>query len=235
MDWVDRLRQAVDARGKHSAVAADAGIHPSSLSDILNRVSSPQLQTVVDICRACGVSVGWILGDQGFELGDADYEQLTALHAWMSRKLDERNAPGRAPSRPSVRTGSILPAAATPFRQARTDPNEVPDRDIPREFRREGANAVFVSHGDSMTGAGILDGDLLFVRKTRNWRGAHQHIVVCRLEGTFTVKRLVIESGTITLTSANPGQPPVIVNEEAGRFELIGIVVGIARDLAGGR
>lgn len=60
MDWVDHLRQAVDAKGKHSLVAADAGIHPSSLSDILNRVSSPQFETVIDICRVCGINVGWI-------------------------------------------------------------------------------------------------------------------------------------------------------------------------------
>jgi hypothetical protein len=51
MDWVDRLRQAVDAKGKHSIVAADAGIHPSSLSEILNRVAKPQLETVIDLCR----------------------------------------------------------------------------------------------------------------------------------------------------------------------------------------
>jgi transcriptional regulator with XRE-family HTH domain len=235
MDWVDRLRQAVDARGKHSAVAADAGIHPSSLSDILNRVSSPQLQTVVDICRVCDVSVGWILGEQGFELGEADYAQLTALQRWMTRKLDERNARGRARAGPSERTGSVLPTAATPFHPTWTDPNEIPDRDIPREFRHEGANAVFVSQGDSMIGAGIFEGDFLFVRKTRNWRVANQHIVVCLLEGAFIVKRLVIQKDTITLVSANPGQPPVIVNEEAQRFELIGIVVGIARNLAGAR
>lgn len=86
-----------------------------------------------------------------------------------------------------------------------------------------------------MIDAGIFEGDFLFVRKTRNWRVANQHIVVCRLEGTFTVKRLVVQKNTITLMSAKQGDPPVIVNEEAERFELIGIVVGVARDLVGSR
>lgn len=69
---MDRLGQAVDAKGKHSAVAAEAGIHPSSLSEILNRAASTQFETVIDICRVCDVSVGWVLGEEGFELGDAD-------------------------------------------------------------------------------------------------------------------------------------------------------------------
>ncbi|HYC89431.1 MAG TPA: S24 family peptidase [Thermoanaerobaculia bacterium] len=234
MDWVDRLRQAVDATGKHSVVAADAGIHPSSLSEILNRVVKPQLETVVDICRVCGVTVGWVLGEKGFELGDADYEQITAIHGWTVQKLEERNARGPMKSMPQARTVSVFPAVATQRGETWTDPDEIHDRDIPREYQNQGANAVFVTRGDSMIDAGILEGDFLFVRKSRNWRVANQHVVVCRLEGTFTVKRLVVQDNTITLVAAKQGVGPIIINEEAERFELIGIVVGVARDLAGG-
>ncbi|HYC89126.1 MAG TPA: S24 family peptidase [Thermoanaerobaculia bacterium] len=63
-----------------------------------------------------------------------------------------------------------------------------------REYRNQGANAVFVTRGDSMIDAGIFEGDFLFVRKSRNWCIANQHVVVCRLEGTFTVKRLVVRT-----------------------------------------
>jgi transcriptional regulator with XRE-family HTH domain len=235
MDWVDRLRQAVDAKGKHSVVAIDAGIHPSSLSEILNRASSPQFDTIIDICRACDVSVGWILNEHGFELGDADYEQIADIREWTTQKLDERNARGLVKPRPPVKTASVLPAVATPRGETWTDPDEIRDRDIPREYQNQGANAVFVTRGDSMIDVGIFEGDFLFVRKSRNWRVANQHVVVCRLEGTFTVKRLVVQNDTITLVSAKQGVAPVIINEEAERFELIGIVVGVARDLAGDR
>ncbi len=231
MDWVDRLRQAVDATGKHSVVAADAGIHPSSLSEILNRAAKPQFETVIDLCRVCGVTVGWVLGEQGFELGDADYEQITAIHGWAAQKLEERDARSLMKYRRQARTVSVLPAVATPRGETGTDPDEISDRDIPREYQNQGANAVFVTRGDSMIDAGILEGDFLFVRKSRNWRVANQHLVVCRLEGTFTVKRLVVQNDTITLMSANQGVAPVIINEETERFELIGIVVGVARDL----
>jgi hypothetical protein len=105
MDWVDRLRQAVDAKGKHSVVAIDAGIHPSSLSEILNRASSPQFETIIDLCRVCEVSVGWILNEHGFELGDADYEQITAINDWTAQKLEERNARNLVKSRRQVASG----------------------------------------------------------------------------------------------------------------------------------
>jgi SOS-response transcriptional repressor LexA len=235
MDWVDRLRQAVGATGKHSVVAADAGIHPSSLSEILNRVVKPQFETIIDLCRTCDVTVGWLLGEQGFELGDADYEQIAAIQGWTTQKLEERNARSLMKSRGQGRTVSVFPAVATQRGETWTDPDEISDRDIPREYQNHGANAVFVTRGDSMIDAGIFEGDFLFVRKSRNWHVANQHVVVCRLEGTFTVKRLVVQNDTITLVSAKHGAAPVIINEEAERFELIGIVVGVARDLAGDR
>lgn len=56
-------------------------------------------------------------------------------------------------------------------------------------------------------------------------------IVFCRLDGTFTVKRLKIENGVITLLSENRKHPPVTINEDAERYEQIGVVVGISRDL----
>jgi SOS-response transcriptional repressor LexA len=235
MDWVDRLRQAVDAKGKHSVVATDAGIHPSSLSEILNRAARPQFETVIDLCRVCGVTVGWILGEQGFELGDADYEQITAIQGWTAQKLEERNARRLVKSPRQVGTVSVFPAVATQRGETWTDPDEIRDRHIPREHENQGANAVFVTRGDSMIDAGIFEGDFLFVRKSRNWRVANKHVVVCRLEGTFTVKRLVVQNDTITLVGAKPGVAPVTINEEAERFELIGIVVGVGRDLSGDR
>lgn len=230
MDWVDRLRQAVDARGKHSAVAADAGVDPSVLSDILRRdTADPKLMTIVRICRVCGVSVGWVLGETGFDFGDADYEQLARLNAWSGRKLEERRE--GIPEAPTPISAKELPAVATPRGETWEDAEELRERDIPRDYRNEGANAVFRTVGDSMIEAGILEGDILFVRRSRNPRVANRQIVVCRIDGTFAVKRLLIERNTITLVSENRDQSPITINEEEERFSLIGIVVGVARDL----
>ncbi|MGZ5433682.1 MAG: S24 family peptidase [Thermoanaerobaculia bacterium] len=237
MDWVDRFRAAVEAKGKHSAVALEAGVDPSALSDILRRTTNdPKLQTIARVCRVCGVTVGWVLGEKGFELGEADYAQLQNLAEWTAAKIEEREqhaAPsvlGQPKSRRS-QTVKVLPAVATARGETWTDEDEIHDREIPIEYRKEGANAVFVTRGDSMIDAGIFEGDILFVRKTRNAAAANGRLVVCRLDGTFTVKRLGIENGVITLFSENRRHPPVTINEDAERYAQIGVVVGIARDL----
>lgn len=228
MDWVDRLKQAVDARGKQSAVAAAAGVDASALSDILRRqTSDPKVQTLLKLCRECGITLGWLFGELGFELGEADFRFLGDVESWAREKRELRRSRD-ADSRP--RMAPPLPAVATP-RGETWDADELRDRAIPPEYQTVGANAVFVTRGDSMVDAGIFDGDYLFVRKSKNWRVANRQIVVCRLDGTFTVKRLHIEAATITLRSENGKTRPTVIDEDQDRFEMIGVVLGIARDL----
>ncbi|HKR62416.1 MAG TPA: S24 family peptidase [Thermoanaerobaculia bacterium] len=235
MDWVDRLQQAVNAKGKQESVADEAGVDRSALSDILRRDTlNPKLFTVYRVCRVCDVTVGWVLGEKGFELGEDDFQQLDSIATWSARKLAERGQETIAPPRPRRREKSAeLPAVATA--RGETYDDEMRGRDIPREYQNEGANSVFVTRGDSMIDAGIFEGDVLFVKKSKNRRVANGKIVVCRLDGTFTVKRLHIEGNIISLISEKQGDAPITINEEAERFELIGIVIGVTRDLFGRR
>lgn len=222
MDWVDRLRQAVDAKGKHSAVAMDAGVNPSALSDILRRKADPQLQTVINLCRVCGVTVGWVLGEAGFELGDDDYAHLGTISRWAKKKLDERNErTGGAPI-PWVKRKRPRKNATT-----EDDAEELLDRAIPAEYAQKGADAVFLMRGDAMIEAWIIEGDVLFVQKTARHADAHGKLAVCRLDGALTVKRVQADAGMITLSA-----PVLTMPEDTERYEQIGIVVGMARDLA---
>jgi SOS-response transcriptional repressor LexA len=228
MDWVDRLKQAVDATGKQSAVAARAGVDASALSDILRRdTADPKVQTLLKLCRECGVTLGWLFGEAGFELGDADFRLLQQLETWAHEKQELRQQP-----EPGARIRAVkpLPAVATP-RGEIWAVDEVSDRTIPLEYQNAGANAVFITRGDSMIDAGILEGDFLFVRKSRNWRTANHQIIVARLQGTPTVKRLHIEGGVVTLRSESRWNKTITINEAEESFELIGIVLGVARDL----
>lgn len=228
MDWVDRMKLAVDATGKQSAVAAAADVDESALSDIVRRkTNDPKVQTLIKVCRVCGVSVGWVLGEVGFELGEVDFNRISELATWANEKLDERKQ--RELAAPS-RVVKELPAVAT-LRGATWDQDELRDRTVPLEYQNAGANAVFVTGGDSMIDAGIFEGDILFVRKSKNWRVANRQIVVCRIDGTFTVKRLHIDGAVIMLGSENGKDDGITINEDEERFELIGIVLGIARDL----
>ena len=232
-DWVDRLRRAVEATGKkQSAVAEEANVDPSALSDILRReTTDPKLQTLIRICRVCGVTVGWVLGESGFDLGDADYAYFGELSAWLANKQELRRKQQETLPHPS-RVMQELPAVATPEGETFFDEDEIRDRTIPIEYQNEGANGVFRTRGDSMIDAGIFENDILFVRKTTNPRVAKGRIIVGRLNGTFTVKRLRIDKGVTTLVSERRGQPEVTIlsDDDAQRFRLIGIVVGLARD-----
>jgi transcriptional regulator with XRE-family HTH domain len=76
--WRWRLRDAIDQTGRtHTAVAEAAGIAPETLSRILNHEHSrPWLHTIVRLAREAGVTVGWVLGEQGFEVGPSERDEL---------------------------------------------------------------------------------------------------------------------------------------------------------------
>ncbi|BBO89835.1 transcriptional repressor LexA [Desulfosarcina ovata] len=76
---------------------------------------------------------------------------------------------------------------------------------------------------DSMTGAGINDGDLIIVR--RQQLAENGDIVVAVLNGETTVKRLRLEDRRIELVPENPGLAPVKVRPKDD-LRIMGKVVG---------
>ncbi|GAA4410295.1 transcriptional repressor LexA [Quisquiliibacterium transsilvanicum] len=81
--------------------------------------------------------------------------------------------------------------------------------------------------GMSMRDAGILDGDLLAVRRTHEARNGQ--IVVARVGDDVTVKRLRRRGGTIELLPENPDYAPIVIDTRSGDFTLEGIGVGLLR------
>lgn len=77
--------------------------------------------------------------------------------------------------------------------------------------------------GDSMTGAGISDGDLIIVR--RQQLAENGDIVVAVLNGETTVKRLKLEDRRIELVPEHPGLTPVKVRPEDD-LRILGKIVG---------
>ena len=80
--------------------------------------------------------------------------------------------------------------AATPDLSIFTDVRELRRNQIPRDLREQGVRRVFTVEGDSMTGAGIQPGDLLYVRTDISGSEANGRIVVCRYEDYECVKRM---------------------------------------------
>ncbi|MFU1927477.1 transcriptional repressor LexA [Bordetella hinzii] len=80
--------------------------------------------------------------------------------------------------------------------------------------------------GMSMRDAGILEGDLLAVKKSAEARNGQ--IVVARLGDDVTVKRLQRQGSRIELLPENPEFSPIVVSPE-DEFALEGIAVGLIR------
>jgi len=77
--------------------------------------------------------------------------------------------------------------------------------------------------GESMIGAGILDGDMVVVRPQSS--ADHGQIVVARIGDEATVKRLSRKNGQIWLLPENPAFPPI----DGSEAELIGLVKAVVR------
>jgi len=81
--------------------------------------------------------------------------------------------------------------------------------------------------GTSMTGAGILEGDLLAVHRTAEARPGQ--IVVARIEDEVTVKRFRRRGREIVLSPENPEFEPIVVDPRQTSFTIEGIGVGLVR------
>ncbi|MSP36881.1 MAG: transcriptional repressor LexA [Deltaproteobacteria bacterium] len=79
--------------------------------------------------------------------------------------------------------------------------------------------------GDSMTGAGILDGDRVIIKQQG---GAENGEIVCAIiDGEATLKRFYKEDGVVTLKAENEKYPPITVSQ--GEFRIAGKIVGLLR------
>ncbi|WP_397453548.1 transcriptional repressor LexA [Pseudomonas sp. NA-150] len=80
--------------------------------------------------------------------------------------------------------------------------------------------------GDSMIEDGILDGDLVGVLRDAQARDGQ--IVVARLDGEVTIKRLEHRAGEIRLLPRNPAYAPIVVSPDKD-FAIEGVYCGLVR------
>ena len=79
--------------------------------------------------------------------------------------------------------------------------------------------------GDSMIGAGILDGDKVIVKQQGT--AENGEIVCAVINGEATLKRFFKKDGVVTLKAENEKYPPIMVSE--GEFRIAGRIVGLLR------
>lgn len=80
-------------------------------------------------------------------------------------------------------------------------------------------------HGESMTGAGILDGDKLVVRAQNT--AENGDIVVALIDDSATVKRFYKRNKKLILHPENPSLTDIILDE----VQILGKVIGLVRSM----
>ena len=78
--------------------------------------------------------------------------------------------------------------------------------------------------GDSMIGAGLDDGDLLVIDRSKNPENGK--IAICLVDGEFTVKRIKKEKNRLYLMPENSNFSPIKITEEMD-FQVWGVVTYI--------
>lgn len=96
-------------------------------------------------------------------------------------------------------------------------------------IRHRAASFYFSIEGDSMNGAGILDGDKVLV--DRAIEPQHGHIVVAVISNEYTLKRLYHQRGVVELRAENPAYRPIRL-KNGEDLEIWGVVVGVVRKYA---
>ena len=98
-----------------------------------------------------------------------------------------------------------FPSPADDYSEARLDLNK-------ELITNESATFYARVRGDSMTLAGISDGDLLIIDKSKT--PVNGSVVVCLIDGEFTVKRLQKKGNQFYLMPENDNYQPIKIKPE---------------------
>lgn len=101
--------------------------------------------------------------------------------------------------------------------------------DLNEQLIRHPSSTFFLRvSGDSMTGAGIHDGDLLVIDRSLNPKPGR--IVVAVLDGAFTLKRLMRDRRGLLLEAANPAYPTLDLRDCA-EVQIWGVAIHVIHPL----
>jgi len=99
--------------------------------------------------------------------------------------------------------------------------------DLSEFVRADEATFALRVEGDSMSGAGILDGDAVIVRRQPQLRNGEIGVVI--VDGETTVKHFHREKNAIVLRPANERYKPIRIPTNHPSLEICGRVIGVVR------
>ncbi len=192
---------------------------------------TPRQSEILELIRTCIVEQGFpptraeIARRLGFRSANAAEDHLRALERkgivqlvpGSSRGIRLLDAIGGLPVVGRVAAGAPLLGEQNIEDYCPVDPAVFHPR----------ADFLLRVRGDSMKGAGILDGDLLAVQGTP--QAANGQIVVARIGDEVTVKRFRRRGAIIHLLPENPDYRPIRIDLREQSLVIEGLAVGILR------
>lgn len=121
----------------------------------------------------------------------------------------------------SYRVPAGFPSPAEDYAEGKLDLNQY-------IVEHEAATFYIRVQGHSMTGAGILDGDVIAVDRALEPR--HGDVVLAVIDGELTVKEFCKKKGQVRLLPRNPDFEPIEF-KEGQELTIWGVVTGVVRKL----
>ena len=212
--FAQRLREGLDLRGmKQIELATRSGISKYSISHYLKGDWEGKQDAVYELARALNVSEAWLMGY------DVPAERSAPK---VSVQLDKKPTipPGFMPL-PKMRKVPLIGAIAC------GDPitaiqNREGDVNAPVDMR---CDFALKCQGESMIGAGIHDGDVVYIRIQPEVENGE--IAAVRIGEEATLKRVYLHNDYIELRPENPAFESIIRRgEEMNDVQIEGKAVG---------
>ena len=212
--FAQRLREGLDLRGmKQIELATRSGISKYSISHYLKGDWEGKQDAVYELARALNVSEAWLMGY------DVPAERSAPK---VSVQLDKKPTipPGFMPL-PKMRKVPLIGAIAC------VDPitaiqNREGDVNAPVDMR---CDFALKCQGESMIGAGIHDGDVVYIRIQPEVENGE--IAAVRIGEEATLKRVYLHNDYIELRPENPAFESIIRRrEEMNDVQIEGKAVG---------
>lgn len=212
--FAQRLREGLDLRGmKQIELASRSGISKYSISHYLKGDWEGKQDAVYELARALNVSEAWLMGY------DVPAERSAPK---VSVQLDKKPTipPGFMPL-PKMRKVPLIGAIAC------GDPitaiqNREGDVNAPVDMR---CDFALKCQGESMIGAGIHDGDVVYIRIQPEVENGE--IAAVRIGEEATLKRVYLHNDYIELRPENPAFESIIRRrEEMNDVQIEGKAVG---------
>lgn len=201
-----RLRELLSIRNISQAeLARRSGVSESSISHYLKGNWEAKQDAVYAIARVGNVSEAWLMG----------YD--VSMDSPLPANMIPMPKPGSVPL-----IGSI--ACGTPILAEENIEEYV---DLPKHIR---ADFALTCRGDSMIGADIRDGDVVYIRQQPTVRSGQ--IAAVLIDDEATLKRVYRNGDTVILQPENPAYPPLVFSgSEAASLRIIGLAVAFTHAL----